>query len=65
MGLVLIIGGLVAAALGIFAWPAMEKLPTHRVRSALFGSKAARALLVGGGLVAAGAGVLVLFVSDG
>jgi uncharacterized membrane protein YidH (DUF202 family) len=60
MQLFLIIGGVAVAALGAFAWPLMSKLPTHAIRSKIFGERAARTMLIAAGLFIAAVGATML-----
>lgn len=50
MEFVILAGGIVVALLGIFAWPVMRKLPSHRMRASMLSDQAARILVVVGGI---------------
>ena len=63
-GLLLLGLGLLVAGLAAFAWPHLSKLPTHRVRSRIFGARLARWMTIGSALAAALAGLWLVLYSD-
>ncbi len=52
--------GIVLVAVGVFAWPVLQNMPSHRARPSLFGSPTARRVVLFGGLAIVAAGGIML-----
>lgn len=58
--IVLMVLGLLLAALVAFAWPTLSRLLVHRLRSHIFGSATARGMTIVGALLMAAIGLFLL-----
>lgn len=63
VALFIVFVGLVLIAVGVFAWPVLQNVPSHRARPGVFGSPTARRVVLIGGLAFAAAGGVVLAVA--
>ena len=63
-GLLLLVLGLALAAMAMFAWPLLARLPMNRLRARIFGPKAARIMLIVAGLLAAALGCFALIAGQ-